>query len=106
MALNHYLIGGRVVMLGTCEVVDPLTDVKTKTDPTTVTFTREQEDEAGVVVTTVYTLASAEVAVLALGICACTVVANIAGRERWRYQGTGDCAAVAEDAFLVEDSSL
>jgi hypothetical protein len=102
LALNHYLIGGRVVMLGTCEVVDPLTGDKTKTDPTTVTFTREKPDGS----TVTYTLASAEVAVLAVGITACTVELDQAGREVWRYQGTGTCAAVAEDAFLVEDTSL
>ena len=102
MALNHYIVGGRVVMLGTCEVVDPLTGDKTKTDPTTVTFTREKPDGT----TVVYTLASAEVAVLATGITACTVELDQPGREVWRYQCTGACAAVAEDAFLVEDSAL
>ncbi len=107
MALNHYLVGSTVVMLGTCDVVDPITQDKTPTSPSTVTFTRQQTAAGtGVVTTTTYTLASPEVVVLSPGIASCTVTTNIVGREIWSYVGTGVCAAVAEDAFNVQPSSL
>ncbi len=108
MALNHYLIGTTVVMLGTCDVVDPLTQDKTPTSPSTVTFTRQQTSNASppVVTTTTYVLGDPEVVVLAPGIASCTVVTNVVGREIWSYVGTGVCAAVAEDAFNVQDTSL
>lgn len=102
MALNHYLIGSVVVMVATCDVVDPLTDEKTRTDPSTVTFTREQPDGT----MSVYTDGDSEVTNLAVGVWGCTVTADMAGRERWRFQGTGACAAVSEDAFNVIESSL
>ncbi len=102
MPLNHYLIGSLVVMLGTCDVIDPLTEIETKTDPTSFLFTREKPD--GTIVT--YSAGDPEVAHLATGIESCTVTVDVAGRERWRYAGTGACTAVAEDAFNVEESSL
>ncbi len=106
MALNHYLVGSTVVMLGTCDVVDPITQDKTPTSPSTVTFTRQQTATNGTVTTTTYTLASPEVVVLSPGIASCTVTTNVVGREIWSYVGTGVCAAVAEDAFNVQDTSL
>ncbi len=103
MSLNHqYLIGSLVVMLGTCDVIDPLTEVETKTDPTSFTFTREKPD--GTIVT--YSAGDPEVAHVATGIESCTVTVDVAGVERWQYAGTGACTAVAEDAFKVLESSL
>jgi len=102
MALNHYLVGSTVVMLGTCDVIDPLTEAKTPTNPTTVTFTREQQD--GTV--TIYMTGAPEVVNLAPGIDACTVTVDVVGQEKWHYQGVGACAAVAEDAFDVLESIL
>jgi len=102
VALNHYLVDTVVVLLGTCEVVDPLTRVETLTNPTTVRFTREQPD--GTV--TVYNTGDPEVVNLAVGIDACTVVADQVGQEKWRYQGFGACATISEDAFDVLESIL
>jgi hypothetical protein len=88
-------------MVGTCDVVNPLTNVKTPTDPTTITFIREEPDGT----MTTYTEASPEVAQLATGVWSCTVTVDMAGREIWRFEGSGACIAVAEDAFTVTESA-
>src|SRR6266404_4932695 len=103
MPLNHYLIGNKVVMVGSCALVDPLTEVPTLTNPTVVTFIRETPDGS---LTTYVLGVSPEVTHLADGIDACTVPLSIAGREKWRYEGVGTCEAAAEDFFDVVASSV
>jgi hypothetical protein len=100
--LNHYLVGSRVVMVGSCDVVDPNTDERTPTDPTAIKFTREINGGAPII----YIIGDPEVTKLATGVWACTVEANTPGREVWRFEGSGACSAVAEDAFEVLESSL
>ena len=102
MALNHYLIGNSVVMIGSCSVVDPLTRAETPTDPTTVTFTRVKPDGS----VTTYTTGSPEFSHLAVGIDAVVVGVDQAGVEKWRYESTGTCEAAAEDLFQVNPSSV
>jgi hypothetical protein len=94
--VNHYLTGGRVVLVATCTVQD------TPTDPTTVTFTRQVNDQPPVS----YIIGSPEVVKLATGVFACTVEVTEPGRERWRFESTGACQAAAEDQFDVLASSL
>ncbi len=110
MSLNHYLIGGSVAgllllgryrMVATFKVKDPLTNVETDTDPTTIVYTRETPDAT----VTDYTFgADPEVDKLAVGIYACTVPLDQAGRELWAVQGTGACHARDEDALEVDPS--
>lgn len=103
-SLNHYLVGSAVVMIGSCEVVNPLDpDDKTPTDPTTVTFYRRTPDG---VLTTYELGVSPEVTHLATGIDACTVPVTQAGVEKWRYEADGACTAPAEDEFKVLPSSV
>lgn len=103
IALNHYLIGNKVVMLGSCALIDPITGVHTPTDPTTVKFIREMADE----IQHEYNFGvDANVVKLAAGVFACTVSLTQAGREKWRYETTGACEAAAEDAFIVDASML
>lgn len=101
--LNHYLVGNKVVLIGSCAVVDPLTRVETPTDPTTVTFYRRTPDG---VLTTYQLGVSPEVVHLADGIDACTVEVDQDGREEWRYETTGTCASAAEHDFIVDASSI
>lgn len=101
MAINHYLVGSTVVVIGSCSVMNPLTEVETPTDPDTVTFRRIKPDGSN----HEYVLGVApEVVKLAEGIHVCTVTVDQTGKEKWRYEGTGACAAVAEDIFEVEGS--
>ena len=102
MALNHYLIGNSVVMLGSCSLVDPLTGTETPTDSATVTFTRVLPDGT----TLTYTTGDPEVANLATGINACTVVLEQAGLEKWRYVAETGCDGAAEDDFKVDASHV
>lgn len=102
MALNHYLIGNSVVMLGSCALVDPLTGDETPTSPALVTFIRVQAD--GTLST--YVTGDPEVVTLADGIDACTVVMDQSGLEKWRYIGAGLCDGAAEDIFEVDPSSV
>lgn len=85
------------MLIGSCSIVDPLTEEETPTSPTTVEFTRVQPD--GTVTT--YITGDPEVTHLATGIDACTVVVDQDGVEKWRYVGFGACAAAAEDEFKV-----
>lgn len=103
MSLGHYLVGNKVVMVGSCSTVDPITDVETPADSATVTFYRVLPN--GVLITYVYGVAP-EVAKLATGVYGCTVSVDQPGRESWRYQTTGDCEAAAEDAFDVIASGV
>ncbi len=103
MSLSHHLIGNAVVLVGSCDVVDPLTENQTPTDPTTVTFYRKEPD--GTLVTYVFGV-SPEVTHLATGIYACTVTPTLSGREKWRYETTGTCEAAAEHEFDVLPSSV
>jgi hypothetical protein len=52
-----------------------------------------------------FTNADPEVVQLATGVWSCTVTADMAGREVWRFEATGACEAVAEDAFVVTESA-
>jgi hypothetical protein len=103
MALNHYLVGSKVVLIGSCATVDPLTANQTNTDPTSVTFIREEPDGT---VTSYVRGVDAEVTHLAVGIDACTVSVTQHGREKWRYEAMGACEAAAEDVFQVDASML
>lgn len=102
-ALHHYLEGNQVTMVGSCDVVDPLTEVQTPTDPTTVTFYRLTPDG---VLTTYIGGISPEVSNLGTGIDACRVTVTQPGREKWRYEGAGVCDAAAEREFEVLPSSV
>src|SRR5262245_15891936 len=111
MSVNAYLIGGRVVVIGTCCVVlDPLADPDpvsgiipcTPTDPTTVVFKRKINNQAVVP----YTNGSPEVSKLAVGFWACVVDVDTDGKERWRFEASGACHAAAETVFTVLESDL
>lgn len=99
MALHHYLVGNKVVLIGSCSVVDPLTQAETPTTPATVTFTRNVNGTL-----TTYTTGDPEVTNLAVGIDACTVTVTDTDEtlvEKWRYEAVGNCDAAAEDEFKV-----
>lgn len=102
-ALHHYLEGNVVSVVATCDVVDPLTEVQTPTDPTTVTFYRLTPDGT---LTTYVGGISPEVSNLATGVDVCRVTVTIPGREKWRYEGAGVCDAAAEHEFDVLPSSV
>ena len=102
MALTHILIGNTLVMVGSCSVIDPITESETPTDPTSLTFIRELPDD------TILTYADGdpEVTHLAIGVNACTVVVEQAGRETWRLVTTGNCAGAGEAVVLVDPSAI
>lgn len=86
-------------------VVDPITDVATDTDPTTVAF--RVKLPAGT--TTVYTWPvplSAEITHVGAGSFLCSFAIDDPGTWRARVEGTGACKAAGEDAFDVEESDV
>lgn len=101
--LNHYLEGGRVVLLGSCALVDPITGTKTLTDATTAVFRRVTPDG----VHTNYPFpGDPAVTKIATGLYACAVPIMAAGREKWRFESAGSCQCAAEDAFEVDKSMV
>ncbi len=101
--LRHHLVGSKVILIGSCAVVDPQTEVQTPTDPATVTFYRRTPDG---ILTTYVLGVSPEVVKLAVGVDACTVTVVQAGTEKWRYETTGACESAAEHEFAVLPSSV
>src|SRR5262245_50873627 len=100
MSLNGYLIGNSVVMIGSCALVDPLTEAETPTDFATATFIRVLEDGT----TLTYTTGDPEVTTLTTGIVACTVPLQHSGKEKWRFTSEDGCDCAAEDEIKVVPS--
>lgn len=101
--LNHYLQGGKIVLLGSCALVDPITGGKTPTDATSVVFRRVTPDGA---LTNYPFPGNPAVAKIATGLYACAVPISQAGREKWRFESEGSCQCAAEDAFEVDKSMV
>jgi uncharacterized protein YfaS (alpha-2-macroglobulin family) len=92
MTINLYKVGQKV----RCSVVFTVDDVDT--DPTTVTF--KVKDPSGTTTTQVY-LTDDEVVKTAVGVYYADVDTDEKGEWNFRWEGTGACAAVEEQAFNV-----
>ena len=103
MALNHYLSGGRVTLVATFAVKDPLTGALTPTNPTTVSFKYDINKGADF---GPFVFPAGDTANPAVGTFTYAFNVNTAGRYRCRVEGTGTCKAAAEDSFDVDASVL
>lgn len=92
MTINLYKKGQKV----RCTVTFTVNDVAT--DPTTVIF--KVRDPGGDVTTYTYGT-DAQVVRTGTGVFYCDVIANEIGEWNFRFEGSGACTAVEEQAFDV-----
>lgn len=100
---DTYLRGVPVSLVQEFWTIDPVTQVQTLADPTTVVFTILAPDQTE----QVFTSPCAEIANPSVGVYVCALTPPLpTGDYHWRAEGTGAVVASSEDAFTIVASAV